>query len=796
MAANAPKIIQTYFFIESHPKSINNDVEIVLDIKHSSIQPLRKLLEKDFKSSEEQEDFVVSVYAGDIISSLLKEKEIKTVNGIKTFPVKIIQKVQKNKFPGTLYPYLLNDTFINFTKFEIMKKIIGKNIDPPKQIVLYPYQYMTLFSEALLIKERIKINDKSYLELLRFGMNILKNSGTVPFKLFLMIYEKILNSGNIELLHNILDYFYINKIEQPNNLEELNIFEEPLMLIYGDSTIIVENIKMIPNVNFEFYLIKFYTVNILYHYIKKDFEKDLSVIIELRDNNPFDKLILAKLYLSEFNPFYQSLPITQEIKLSLIDSFIQASPSYEKLQLAFSMIKEYVQGDLNNILSIVINNYEKINQICLANKRPFKINDYIIQKYDDDLTKVQNSLITIGQNKLSKGFKAIDFRIDMWDLYLNEGKNPEFLEFLKSDLIQTSLYCFEITDSLSYIIKYTRKNLVTMLELFVKNYDKIEDICIAEKKYINVIDYLIPDEKDNYDLIQKNLDYIIARKMKRQYETFYFKIDIWLFYINNDFNNEFLNYLESKLFEGILYHSDVLDFLRYCSELRNRDIVPVLEMIIKYYKKIYIFTKKEKTEVDFSKYFDAKINTDNIEQIYKLICQIIEEERLSNYNTIKFKTSIWEPYSNVKNLIVLRYIRKIIIQCYIMDITVNEAQIDLGRKIHDVGFLYIRQGKLTGDKLLEFLGFEEAFYVEGQIDDIIETNKDQQRQLDEHLKNIKYLYDENNKMKARVSNCENNISRLWEENNRLVNRVNGLSSDVSSLRSRVSSLERDVNSLS
>ena len=131
-----------------------------------------------------------------------------------------------------------------------------------------------------------------------------------------------------------------------------------------------------------------------------------------------------------------------------------------------------------------------------------------------------------------------------------------------------------------------------------------------------------------------------------------------------------------------------------------------------------------------------------------------------------------------------------------MDITVNEAQIDLGRKIHDVGFLYIRQGKLTGDKLLEFLGFEEAFYVEGQIDDIIETNKDQQRQLDEHLKNIKYLYDENNKMKARVSNCENNISRLWEENNRLVNRVNGLSSDVSSLRSRVSSLERDVNSLS
>ena len=65
MAANAPKIIQTYFFIESHPKSINNDVEIVLDIKHSSIQPLRKLLEKDFKSSEEQEDLLL-VYMQEI----------------------------------------------------------------------------------------------------------------------------------------------------------------------------------------------------------------------------------------------------------------------------------------------------------------------------------------------------------------------------------------------------------------------------------------------------------------------------------------------------------------------------------------------------------------------------------------------------------------------------------------------------------------------------------------------------------------------------------------------------------
>ena len=57
-----------------------------------------------------------------------------------------------------------------------------------------------------------------------------------------------------------------------------------------------------------------------------------------------------------------------------------------------------------------------------------------------------------------------------------------------------------------------------------------------------------------------------------------------------------------------------------------------------------------------------------------------------------------------------------------MDKDLTEKDIQLGKKIHDVGFQYIRDGRLTGDKLLYFLGIEEAFYVEGQINDIIATN--------------------------------------------------------------------------
>ena len=254
-------------------------------------------------------------------------------------------------------------------------------------------------------------------------------------------------------------------------------------------------------------------------------------------------------------------------------------------------------------------------------------------------------------------------------------------------------------------------------------------------------------------------------------------------------------YLEKKLFEGVLYYEDILDCLTYASTLRNKTIVPVLEMVINNFEKIHIFAKSKKKPIDFGKYFTAKISSDNIEQIYKLICVIIEKERLKDYRSIDFKVGIWEPYSNIKNLNVLRYIRKIILQCYIMDDELTERTIDLGRKIHDVGFLYIRQGKLTGDKLLEFLGVEEAFYVEGQINDIIETNKYQQKQLDEHLLSINYLKDENIALKRRVKNCESNISDLRNEQSSLRSRVNSLESDVSSLRSRVKSLEWDVNSL-
>ena len=130
-----------------------------------------------------------------------------------------------------------------------------------------------------------------------------------------------------------------------------------------------------------------------------------------------------------------------------------------------------------------------------------------------------------------------------------------------------------------------------------------------------------------------------------------------------------------------------------------------------------------------------------------------------------------------------------------MDKDLSEKDIRLGKKIHDVGFQYIRDGRLTGDKLLSFLGIEEAFYVEGQINDIIATNIYQQKQLDEHLLSINYLREENLALKVRVTNCESEIRHLKDENASLKSSVRSLENDVRDLYSRVRSCERDISSL-
>ena len=65
-----------------------------------------------------------------------------------------------------------------------------------------------------------------------------------------------------------------------------------------------------------------------------------------------------------------------------------------------------------------------------------------------------------------------------------------------------------------------------------------------------------------------------------------------------------------------------------------------------------------------------------------------------------------------------------------MEPDLNEDTILLTRRIHDIGYLEIKNGTLAGEKLLEFLGDEEIYYRDKTTYDLYQKNVDFQNTLE------------------------------------------------------------------
>ena len=80
----------TYYFIESHLKSIHSETELILDTSHKALKPLRKILEKEI--IEKNTEYIVSVYAIGFKPTIFKKKEIKEIDASSTFTIKLFLK--------------------------------------------------------------------------------------------------------------------------------------------------------------------------------------------------------------------------------------------------------------------------------------------------------------------------------------------------------------------------------------------------------------------------------------------------------------------------------------------------------------------------------------------------------------------------------------------------------------------------------------------------------------------------------------------------------------------------------
>ena len=175
---------------------------------------------------------------------------------------------------------------------------------------------------------------------------------------------------------------------------------------------------------------------------------------------------------------------------------------------------------------------------------------------------------------------------------------------------------------------------------------------------------------------------------------------------------------------------------------------------------------------------------------------IINEKEGSNYyyNFIKFDVKIWEPYiKNVDlNLDKLKFIKKILIACKEVDNNIDPESIGLDTKIHVVGFNLIKNGKLTGEKLIEFLGEDEAFYTEEKINILKKKNKYLESEVNYLERRVSRLSNENDNLESKINSLKSDLSDLKDENVNLKSKINSLKSDLSDLKDEMNKEIRNL----
>lgn len=102
-------------------------------------------------------------------------------------------------------------------------------------------------------------------------------------------------------------------------------------------------------------------------------------------------------------------------------------------------------------------------------------------------------------------------------------------------------------------------------------------------------------------------------------------------------------------------------------------------------------------------------------------------------------------------------------------------------KIHNAGFSEIKRGILTGEKLLQFLGEDETFYVNKQINDCIQKNINLQNQVNSQQIEIEQLKGINNSLLNRVGALEGQVINLTSENASINQRITFLDNERNKL---------------
>ena len=88
----------------------------------------------------------------------------------------------------------------------------------------------------------------------------------------------------------------------------------------------------------------------------------------------------------------------------------------------------------------------------------------------------------------------------------------------------------------------------------------------------------------------------------------------------------------------------------------------------------------------------------------------------------------------------------------------------MGEKIHNLGLELIKNGKLKGDKLAEFLGEDQAFYIDKKIKNLENENEYLKKQINNINAQI-------NNIKKDFGDLKSDVKSLFTTKEILINKI-------------------------
>ena len=199
------------YFIETHLSSEDTTIEVKLDSKDSSLSNLFKI--NSLSKYYGKDIYLVNVYKCTFNPSLVDKKKIKFNNDINTVEIKITLTQNKCIFDSINTINIEKDNFLGVLKFSEYKWYLGMKYQPPKRIELSNTHVMKYFINSLLENDNKNKNDPCFIELMNYGVNLLKKnfSNNYDYELFVLIYINSFYTENSQLVKDALDLFEIDK---------------------------------------------------------------------------------------------------------------------------------------------------------------------------------------------------------------------------------------------------------------------------------------------------------------------------------------------------------------------------------------------------------------------------------------------------------------------------------------------------------------------------------------------------------------------------------------------------------